>query len=103
VYENPNFSTIGNTSVLYWRSNLNLRISSYFWNKYENALCPDESAPIYISDDEECQPALWDAGEDIQLTIVEGAEYTSFYYSGNQLIGDNVTFSTDVHGNYFTA
>jgi hypothetical protein len=103
VYENGNFSTTGSTSVLYWRSNLNLHISSYSWNNYEYALCPDESALIRVSDDEECQPALWNAGQDIQVSIVEGAEHTSFYYGGNILIGDNVTFSTDVHGNYFTA
>ena len=103
IDEEPTFHNYGSTSIYYWRSNLKIKIASYVWNNYEYALCLGEKAIIDVWAEEDCQSPLWNAFEGIQVSIVEGGEHTSFYYAGDLLIGDNVTFSTDVHGNYFSS
>ncbi len=96
--------TSNNTSVSPWRANISLRFGSYAANNYSDALCYDEEVPFYI-DDIECEPALWTSlSSNVNVSIIEGAEYTSFYsYYTDEALGDNLSFTTDIHGNYNTA
>jgi len=94
--------TAYSTSVVPWRSGISLRIGNYSSNNYDDALCFEEGVPFYV-DDIKCETANWTAlANSVNVSIVEGGEFTSFYsYYTDEALGDNLTFTTDIHGNYY--